>query len=357
MPGLKVWLDIDQLIDISNLEESISDSVVFGIYYSSGYFRSEICRRELYTAIRLEKPIVIIYYGDHGKLNDVIAEECIRYCRDNDSPGPPLILEKMFGDTHSDFTTSVLNQDPIQWLDRGGFSAASLNIIYRRLLSNLPYYKNNPTELSSKGITVPGKLEFMPMHTPINVLVCDNNYGCLEIAEELKGNISGKDPDSFCIIDAAEYLVKNQEKEELSRRNEGEDEDGKSSLITQPTTPNRPTFLLLYLNEYTFGGNENHQNIEMEMIIESCLKDPNIHVVLVHEQDALKGGCKFDYFFSATPEKLIDGPDNLYQGMAIPLYTTVEYRDVSLKMILNKMVAACNPKLAQPSISNIVNDI
>ena len=78
---------------------------------------------------------------------------------------------------------------------------------------------------------------------------------------------------------------------------------------------------------------------EMEMIIKSCINDPNINLILIHEQDALKGGCKFDEFFKVTPQKLIEQPYSLYRDMAIPLYSAKEYREVSLKLILNKFVA------------------
>jgi hypothetical protein len=37
-PGLKVWLDVDELQDISELEESVAKIAVFVLYYSKHYF-------------------------------------------------------------------------------------------------------------------------------------------------------------------------------------------------------------------------------------------------------------------------------------------------------------------------------
>ncbi len=50
MPGLKIWLDVDELTEMDELEESVKASAVFVIYYSRNYFWSKNCQRELYTA-------------------------------------------------------------------------------------------------------------------------------------------------------------------------------------------------------------------------------------------------------------------------------------------------------------------
>jgi len=95
---------------------------------------------------------------------------------------------------------------------------------------------------------------------------------------------------------------------------------------------NLPTFLLLYLNKYTFSEGEGFM-----AILESCLADQDIKVVLVHEHDVVKGGCKFDVFFKEAPEYLIDEPCKLFQEIATKLYSEPEYRTVSLRQILTKM--------------------
>ena len=38
----------------------------------------------------------------------------------------------------------------------------------------------------------------------------------------------------------------------------------------------------------------------------------DLKVIMVHENDKEKGGCKFDYFFSTTPQELID--DGIYRS-------------------------------------------
>jgi len=246
-------------------------------------------------------------------------------------PGSSSILGKVFGNSHSGAEMlATADQGPIAWLDGNGFAAASLDLIYYRVLSHLPYYKSRPNELSSKGIMVPGELGPVSLQSPINILVCDSNDGCFEVAEELKAMFSERN--SMFIYDAAEFLE--------YQIDHAENVDVMDRLISLSSFSDRPTFFLLYLNKLTFGDTStNKDNNVIEVLIESCIDDPNIHLVLVHEQNALKGGCEFDDIFKATPQKLIDEPYSLYSEIAIPLYQMKEYRDVSLNLILNKMVA------------------
>jgi hypothetical protein len=98
-----VWLDVDELQDISKLEESVAESAVFILYYSGGYFRSKNCRREIYAAVQLDKPIILLYEGDESVIKEM-ENECLSNCDSNngeqDCPGTALILEKLLGYTN-----------------------------------------------------------------------------------------------------------------------------------------------------------------------------------------------------------------------------------------------------------------
>ena len=94
--------------------------------------------------------------------------------------------------------------------------------------------------------------------------------------------------------------------------------------------------------------------IDSAQFSKKMIKQPNsccnvhrlVYLVLVHEQDTSKGGCKFEEFFKVTPQKLINEPYNLYRDIAVPLYSMEEYRNVSLQLIINKIVTS-DPKLKQ----------
>jgi hypothetical protein len=44
MPSIKIWLDVDNLNNLGNLEDSVGVSVAFIVFLSKGYFRSKNCR-------------------------------------------------------------------------------------------------------------------------------------------------------------------------------------------------------------------------------------------------------------------------------------------------------------------------
>ena len=64
---------------------------------------------------------------------------------------------------------------------------------------------------------------------------------------------------------------------------------------------------------------------------EACLK-----VVMVHENDAERGGCEFSSFFATTPASLIS--DGLYTDIAIALHT-LPHRTISLALVAQALGA------------------
>ena len=69
-----------------------------------------------------------------------------------------------------------------------------------------------------------------------------------------------------------------------------------------------------------------------------------LFLVLVHEQDPLKGACPFRTFFEQTPVEL-QNKYRLYDNLAVPLYPSVEHRTVSLRYALRNMGAVGSRKL------------
>ena len=61
-----------------------------------------------------------------------------------------------------------------------------------------------------------------------------------------------------------------------------------------------------------------------------------VEVVLAHECDVQRGGCKFLRFFETTPQKLIS--DGLYDKIAIACHAE-PYRQVSLSLIAKALGA------------------
>ena len=69
LPGVKIFLDVDNLVE-GRGAESVDEASVTLIFCSDGYFRSRNCMRELLRAIFKRKPMIALLESDpkHGKL-------------------------------------------------------------------------------------------------------------------------------------------------------------------------------------------------------------------------------------------------------------------------------------------------
>merc|ERR1740136_223235 len=85
IPGIKIWLDVDDLENISALEKSVANCSVLIIFYSEGYFQSKNCRRELYAAVSQNKPLLVLHESSDNTV-ETIKEECEEYCTDASHP-------------------------------------------------------------------------------------------------------------------------------------------------------------------------------------------------------------------------------------------------------------------------------
>lgn len=310
LPRLKVWLDVDELHNVDDLEQSVSESAVFCLFYSAGYFGSVNCRKEIYAAVEQEKPIIVLYEGDDSVIAD-LEKECNNDC--TQSPGSASILEHLF------------KNDPICWLNEGAYSAATLNRVYTCIFNNMPYYQNGHMDLLEGGVNVPGELGpvSLPTKAPLTILVCESNEGALAVAEEIEAMVSS---DAVTIKFLDDTMATH---EQASMPTEEE-----SSLLhaCNSSGDSHHSVLLLYLNQDTFlddGG-------AVTAIVKNAI-DSKIEIILVHEKSKSKHGCPFSLFFTQTPSELLCEPYELFKDIAIPLYSTPEYRIVSLRQIICKL--------------------
>ena len=74
LPGVQVFLDVDDLEEIGALEEYIKRSQAILFFLSKGYFRSKNCLREVRSALQLKKPIILVQEADPGKGGGLLEE-------------------------------------------------------------------------------------------------------------------------------------------------------------------------------------------------------------------------------------------------------------------------------------------
>ena len=74
LPGIKVFLDVDDLNDISRLEEEIASSQKTLVFVSKGYFSSKNCLRELVRALDCEAEDKSAVNNDRGSIIGKLAK-------------------------------------------------------------------------------------------------------------------------------------------------------------------------------------------------------------------------------------------------------------------------------------------
>ena len=95
--------------------------------------------------------------------------------------------------------------------------------------------------------------------------------------------------------------------------------------------------ILLYLNKELFQDKDGivHQFVRRALNI-------GMVVVLVQEMDATKGHCEFNQLTFQTPKDLVIS--GIFVGIAIPLYSSEEYLNISFHLMRKKMNDVCVSK-------------
>ena len=320
LPGVTCFLDVDNLEDISMLEQYIDETSCVLVFLSKGYFFSKNCLRELDHALALKKPLILLHEADlsHGGADlATITAECESRGRTAvfNAGGPILTWQRI-----AEFQIVVLRQIAGQMLHA--------TPAYRRL--------DEPPE-----VYVPGDLSMQAFvfSAPTSLFVSGWNPGAINIAEELKEvwltRWGGRGKLEVGTIDrrgAARPSVTWEEEAEpteddfpaSSSRSPRWFKSPKSG--TERALPADATHFLLYLNEDTFVG-QNGQRLAHE--VRRVRREGVVPIVLVHENDPERGGCAFDRLFHTTPEDLIS--DGLYKKIAIS-FMPPPMRDVSMAL-------------------------
>jgi hypothetical protein len=76
--GVSVFLDVDDLEDIGDLEKYVDQSALIMIFVSKGYFLSKNCLREARCTMERSKPLSLMHDPVRGgaTLEAIIEEEC-----------------------------------------------------------------------------------------------------------------------------------------------------------------------------------------------------------------------------------------------------------------------------------------
>jgi len=270
MPGVSIFLDVDDLRDIGALEEYVDASAVIMIFVSKGYFKSGNCLREAECTVTKQKPITLVHDPVKGgaKLDFIRDEECPEELR------PPIFHER-----------SV-----IEWHRIKDFQLVSLKLLAQQLLLGCPSFAGQ----LSVPLFVPGEiaLKRLAFRSAVTLYASPNNPGAAAAAERLRVGTASTLQVSTTPVTA-----------------EGEEvPDGQWQ-------PPGATHLLLYLCHETYLGARG------EALAEELrrAREAGFPIVMLHENDMDNGGCEFGRFFETTPQDLISG--GLYKALAFAAYS------------------------------------
>ena len=329
LPGIQIWLDVDNLDDVGRLEESVADAATFIIFLSAGYFESFNCRRELYAALASTRPVITVHEADTAKGGASLAAlqaECRENCTEEAPSGHPSYSGP------AEVVAAVFEeQDPVVWVRVHAFQLESLKAIALRMLGHFPAQLHSRRSLSvhqaelAAGVMVPGEVGPYAFRGPVTILVCRGNDGAFPLAEEVKGEADeaygGVVSKPWAGTDDMVAIRK-------------ADDTLDAATADPPDTPQGHTVLLLYLTKRIFldeGGC-------VARLVQRAM-DRRIAIALVAEQAPSRGGCPFRLFFQQTPLVLQQPPYRLFDTMAVPLYPSPEHRKVSLRHVLRGMGA------------------
>ena len=263
MPGVKIFLDVDDLRNIGALEEYIESSAVVMIFVSKGYFTSKNCMREVRATIEKQKPISLMHDPVRGGGSlEVIKEEAASSTLCSSE-----LLAQVFD-----------GRDVIIWHRIKDFQAVSLKLLAEALLLGCP--KNRKSQ--QIGLFVPGELprQKLMLRKRAVLYSSPHNPGASAVAADLAAVME--------------------------------------SVVSSDAGWSSATHFLLYLNNQTYQD-EAGEELARELR-EARAKDSKTKIIMVHENDLERGGCEFGIFFDGrTPPDLQQG--GLYSDLAFALYS------------------------------------
>ena len=128
--GVSIFLDVEDLEDISALESYIEASAVVLIFISKSYFLSRNCQRELRATASAMKPVVLVHEADPAKGG--------------------ISLQLAMDECPEDIRSFVFQgRTPIRWHRVVVFQRYSLKLIAEALLLGCPMYLGKQSLRSS----------------------------------------------------------------------------------------------------------------------------------------------------------------------------------------------------------------
>ena len=324
VPGLRVWLDAEDLEDISALEDAVGAAQAVLVIVSAGYFQSKNCMRELVHCVKTRTPLITVAERDplHGGLTVADARQhCLSagasfpawgFAAD---PSASVLADALLGgagagpsagasafhlasyrddcDGADDKATAqgIDGGDPIVYQRVGIFQGAMLRLIVQRLVPAHEIFLPGEPAVRRRGSVA------QPIRGH-HVWCSRHNPGARELLDELER--------------AGGQL-------------------GRLQVAQEPAQMGEADHVLLYLNKSIWSNEDAQRKAALTAEVLTALTEGR-KLLLVHEEDEGRDGVAFSHFFGAdaTPPELLQ--HKIYAGIAIPMKAGA-YRSISLALV------------------------
>ncbi|KAL1512423.1 hypothetical protein AB1Y20_005679 [Prymnesium parvum] len=292
LPGLHVFQDIDDLDDLSRLEDYVCESTCFLIFASQGYFLSQNCLRELRAAHGSHKPLLLVREENKAQFARVLR----------DVPAEQLIY---------------VSEAPVfMWHRLPHFRMVTLQQIAEFvLLQTPPYLKADELQLHSFASLDWRKRRFADA---VRLHWSAANGGAQRVALLLR---EGLDEPSKLEVHEVGRLAEESSTDTSTRR-----------VPRERYFARRKAWMLVYLRAGTFDK----QNVEA---LEADIKGAHARgepFLVVHEQREAHGGASYSEIMVNCPQSL--SQYGLFQKIAIPLYDGA-FQSTSIALALTQLGA------------------
>jgi hypothetical protein len=347
VPGMRVFLDVEDLEDISNLQDYILRSECVVVYCSEGYFKSKNCMIELRAAVMLGKhiqPIIDLDPDRGGLTEDEVCNQLLAADAHYEKWG------LVDGPRGAALSAKLFERKPIEWNRIGPFQDVTMRMIaavalgeekaarrrtsrlsrLSRRLSRSAVLKSAGSDLDAAERTCPFYLEGEVARTAVVVPAPEasgRKFHCF---------ISSSNPG------APELLAEVAEKIKVDLKTTTDISDLPAS-----------SHMLLYLTGETWTGGTRSDSFTEDV---KAAVDAGTHLLLAHEMPGMPGdgqdarhGVEFATFFScsdgATPVNLLKA--NIYGQIAVALKGG-PWREASMVLIAQGIASGMVSKEVEP---------
>jgi len=348
VPNFKVFLDVDDLEEIDNLDKYIRRTRAVLIFCTDGYFASKNCMIELRASVKQGKLIIPLVDPDASKgglTKQQVREQLIK--------AEESCFEKWgFGDTGpsaEELFAALFVNEPIEWNRIGAFQDVTLRCIAERLLPD----GHGRTYLQRE--IVHEKIVLQPPTKGYHVYCSQKNEGAMQLMQEFASDrgLTLKLAPSRLTTSGRRSSTDSDRQSVSTRRTSAEAwrlcsrsrSDQKTRPHVQSTTLHvtqdidklgECDCMLVYLTSQTWTNAEASSMLGSEV---GSAMDAPVSLLLTHEMPGVGGqegrfGCEFARFFScddgATPTELLRR--GIYGKIAVALKGG-EWRKTSMVML------------------------